>query len=75
MVPKVFGDLLGRYSHVDNNYTTVYKLPPRKFDSAEMGVVEFKGHKLPPVLVNEQQELTEQLVQNSVKIPWKGTPV
>lgn len=82
-IPKIFGDLLPRFQHLEDNYTAVYRLPPRKFDSAEMGVVEFKGNKLPQLLSNEQRD--EQIKEHSdnanvVKwkmgsIPWKGTPV
>ncbi|CAB4007514.1 39S ribosomal L17, mitochondrial [Paramuricea clavata] len=82
MIPKVFGDLLPRFQHTEDNYTAVYRLPPRKFDSADMGVVEFKGNKLPQLLSNEQRD--EQIRQHSdndvikwkmENIPWKGTPV
>ncbi|XP_028400187.1 uncharacterized protein LOC114523452 isoform X2 [Dendronephthya gigantea] len=81
IIPKVFDDLLYRFQHIDDNYTTVYKLPRRKFDSAEMGVVEFKGNKLPQLISNEQsfQETIEHSENNRKwkmeSIPWKGTPV
>lgn len=81
MIPKVFDDLLSRFQHVEDNYTTVYRLPPRKFDSAEMAVVEFKGNKLPQLISNEQS--IQEKVKHSENdrkwkmgiIPWKGTPV
>lgn len=82
MVPKVFDDLLPRFQHIDDSYTTVYRLPPRKFDSAEMGVIEFKGNRLPQILSNEhrREEIGEQSSYDVTKwkmksIPWKGTPV
>ena len=80
MMPKVFGDLLPRFESTENSYTAVYRLPPRKFDSAEMGVVEFKGNKLPQLLSNEQKDdhIRENLDVIKWKmgsIPWKGTPV
>ena len=83
MIPKVFGDLLPRFHHTENNYTAVYRLPPRKFDSAEMGVVEFKGNKLPQLLSNEQkfEQISDCSQDNNVikwkteNIPLRGTPV
>ena len=80
MIPKVFGDLLARFQHAEDTYTAVYRLPPRKFDSAEMGVVEFKGNKLPQLLSNEQKDvqISEHLDATKWKmetIPCKGTPV
>lgn len=47
-----------------------------------MGVIEFKGNKLPQLLANEQND--EHVRQNKdsdtmkwkmESIPWKGTPV
>lgn len=79
MIPKIFGDLLQRYDHLDEGYTIVYRLPPRKFDSAQMGVVEFKGNKLPQLLPSDEQikehVLHQMPKQSSVNIPWKGTAV
>lgn len=44
-----------------------------------MGVVEFKGNKLPQLLLTDEQlrELAPNQMQKkeSVNIPWKGTPV
>lgn len=81
MIPKIFGDLLPRFQDFQDKYTAVYRLPPRKFDSAQMGVVEFKGNKLPQLLSHEQSdEHIRQHKDNGMKykmesIPWKGTPV
>ena len=80
MMPKVFGDLLPHFESTENSYTVVYRLPPRKFDSAEMGVVEFKGNKLPQLLSNEQKddhirENLDVIKWEMGSIPWKGTPV
>jgi hypothetical protein len=80
MMPKVFGDLLPRFESTKDSYTAVYRLPPRKFDSAEMGVVEFKGNKLPQLLSSEQKhehsrEHLDVMKWKMESIPWKGTPV
>ena len=79
MIPKIFGDLLPRFQDFQDKYTAVYRLPPRKFDSAQMGVVEFKGNKLPQLLSHEQSG-DRQRKDNDMKwkmdsIPGNGTPV
>lgn len=44
-----------------------------------MGVVEFNGNKLPQLFLTDEQlkEFASNQIekQESIKIPWKGTPV
>ncbi|EDO32208.1 predicted protein, partial [Nematostella vectensis] len=47
LVPKVFAELLPRYEGITKGYTQVYRIPPRKTDSAQMGIVELVGNDLP----------------------------
>ncbi|KAK3733933.1 hypothetical protein QZH41_009601, partial [Actinostola sp. cb2023] len=79
MVPKVFGELLPRYEAMDSGYTKVYRIPPRKEDSAKMGIVEFVGNSLPQLLP-DQDELRRLKLEKLRKIdkyqvPLEGTPV
>jgi len=78
-VPKVFGDFLPRYESLDKGYTRVYRIPPRKEDSAKMGIVEFIGNNLPQLLPdeNELRKLKlEKLKQiQKFQVPLEGTPV
>ncbi|XP_046854098.1 50S ribosomal protein L17-like, partial [Xenia sp. Carnegie-2017] len=80
LLPKVFKDILPRYEHITEKYTAVYRLPPRKFDSAEMGVIEFTQNNLPKLVSEEQKRDNKEDTSISSKwkkerIPLRGTPV
>ncbi|XP_015772889.1 PREDICTED: 50S ribosomal protein L17-like [Acropora digitifera] len=79
LIPKVFGHLLPRYEDMQGGYTKVYKIPPRKIDSAKMGIVEFVGNDLPPLLPSEEElrKLKLEKLKEDRKrwIPINGTPV
>ena len=79
LIPKVFGHLLPRYEDIQGGYTKVYKIPPRKIDSAKMGIVEFVGNDLPPLLPSEEElrKLKLEKLKEDRKrwIPINGTPV
>ena len=75
----MFGHLLPRYEDMVSGYTKVYKIPPRKTDTAKMGIVEFVGNELPPLLPSDDELRKlrlEKLRDLSRKgIPVNGTPV
>ena len=79
LIPKVFGHLLPRYQDQVNGYTKVYKIPPRKRDMAKMGIVEFVGNNLPPLLPSDEElrnlKLKKLQEMSSKEIPNEGTPV
>ena len=79
MIPKVFGHLLPRYQNQVNGYTRVYRIPPRKRDMAKMGIVEFVGNDLPPLLPSDDElrklKLQKLKELGPRRIPVKGTPV
>jgi len=81
LIPKVFGYLLPRYQNQVNGYTRVYQIPPRKTDMAKMGIVEFVGNNLPPLLPSDEElrnlklQKLQELSAKSKGIPIKGTPV
>ena len=75
----MFGHLLPRYENQSGSYTRVYRIPPRKVDKAKMGIVEFVGHNLPPLLPAENElrkmKLEKLKEVNKGGIPVKGTRV
>lgn len=75
----MFGHLLPRYEDKVSGYTKVYKIPPRKTDSAKMGIVEFIGNELPSLLPSDEELRKlklEKLKEKSHRgIPKTGTPV
>lgn len=80
LIPKVFGHLLPRYEDKVSGYTKVYKIPPRKTDSAKMGIVEFIGNELPSLLPSDEELRKlklEKLKEKSHRggIPKTGSPV
>ena len=81
LIPKVFGHLLPRYQNQLNGYTKVYQIPPRKRDMAKMGIVEFVGNNLPPLLPSDDElrklklKKLQEISEKSKGIPIKGTPV
>ncbi|KAL9965872.1 hypothetical protein ACROYT_G029726 [Oculina patagonica] len=81
LIPKVFGHLLPRYQDQVNGYTRVYQIPPRKRDMAKMGIVEFVGNNLPPLLPSDEElrklklQKLQEMSAKSKGIPIKGTPV
>lgn len=81
LIPKVFGHLLPRYQNQVNGYTRVYQIPPRKRDMAKMGIVEFIGNDLPPLLPSDEElrklklQKLQEMSAKSKGIPIKGTPV
>jgi hypothetical protein len=62
-----------------NGYTRVYRIPPRKEDSAKMGIVEFIGNTLPQLLPGEEElrrlKLEKLKKMKDFQIPLEGTPV
>lgn len=81
LIPKVFGYLLPRYQNQVNGYTRVYQIPPRKSDMAKMGIVEFVGNNLPPLLPSDEElrklklQKLQELSAKFKGVPIKGTPV
>ena len=79
LLPKVFNVLLPRYQNMEGTYTKVYRLPPRKWDGAPMGVCEFIGNRLPPLEKSEEElkQLGLKYLEKTLKsrIPREGTPV
>lgn len=74
----MFGELLPRYQRTPSGYTKVYRIPPRKTDSAKMGIVEFLGNNLPPLLPSEEELKRlklEKLRMQKDEVPLEGTPV
>ena len=75
----MFGHLLPRYEDKVNGYTKVYKIPPRKTDTAKMGIVEFVGNELPPLLPSDDElrklRLEKLRDMRRKGIPINGTPV
>lgn len=77
----MFGHLLPRYQNQVNGYTRVYQIPPRKRDMAKMGIVEFIGNDLPPLLPSDEElrklklQKLQEMSAKSKGIPIKGTPV
>ena len=77
----MFGYLLPRYQNQVNGYTRVYQIPPRKTDMAKMGIVEFVGNNLPPLLPSDEElrklklQKLQEMSAKSKGIPIKGTPV
>ena len=75
----MFGHLLPRYEDKVSGYTRVFKIPPRRVDSAKMGIVEFVGNELPPLLPSDEElrKLRLEKLKNTSKkgIPIEGTPV
>lgn len=77
----MFGYLLPRYQNQINGYTRVYQIPPRKSDMAKMGIVEFVGNNLPPLLPSDEElrklklQKLQELSAKFKGIPIKGTPV
>ncbi|XP_031566725.1 uncharacterized protein LOC116301750 [Actinia tenebrosa] len=79
LIPKVFGELLPRYEGMTSGYTRVYRIPPRKEDSAKMGIVEFIGNDLPQLLPDEDElrklKLEKLKKMDDFQVPLEGTPV
>ena len=79
LIPKVFGHFLPRYEDKVSGYTKVYKIPPRKTDTAKMGIVEFIGNELPPLLPSDEElrnlKLKKLKEMGTKGIPINGTPV
>ena len=79
LIPKVFGHLLPRYEDKVSGYTKVYKIPPRKTDTAKMGIVEFVGNELPSLLPSDDElrklKLEKLKTMNKKGIPINGTAV
>ena len=79
LIPKVYGHLLPCYEDKVNGYTKVYKIPPRKTDTAKMGTMEFIGNDLPSLLPSDEElrKLKLDKLKNESRkgIPIKGTPV
>ncbi|XP_020906085.1 uncharacterized protein LOC110244227 [Exaiptasia diaphana] len=79
LVPKVFGELLPRYHTMTSGYTRVFRIPPRKEDSAKMGIVEFVGNNLPQLLPDEEElrrlKLEKLRQIQKYEVPLEGTPV
>ena len=75
----MFGHLLPRYEDKVSCYTKVFKIPPRKADAARMGIVEFVGNELPPLLPSDDElrklRLEKLRDMNRKRIPINGTPV
>ena len=75
----MFGHLLPRYEDKVSGYTKVFKIPPRKKDSAKMGIVEFVGNELPSLLPSDEElrKLRIEKLKNTSKkgVPIEGTPV
>ncbi|XP_032227435.2 50S ribosomal protein L17 [Nematostella vectensis] len=79
LVPKVFAELLPRYEGITKGYTQVYRIPPRKTDSAQMGIVELVGNDLPQLLPSDEElrqlKIKKLKEMQEKQIPPEGTPV
>lgn len=62
-----------------SGYTRVYRIPPRKEDSAKMGIVEFIGNDLPQLLPDKDElrnlKLEKLKKMDEFQVPLEGTPV
>ena len=57
----------------------MFRIPPRKEDSAKMGIVEFVGNNLPQLLPDEEElrklKLEKLRQIQKYEVPLEGTPV